>query len=122
MMKTSDNKVLLALQVWIAAAWADGVITEQESTGMRAVIEVAKLSDDQKAVARGWLTKKIGLEDINVSQIPSDDRLNIFSAALGVVAMDDEIADAERQFLDRLQLALRIDDATAADVRKRVGV
>lgn len=121
-MKTSDNKVLLALQVWIAAAWADGVITEQESTGMRAVIEVAKLSDDQKAVARGWLTKKIGLEDINVSQIPSDDRLNIFSAALGVVAMDDEIADAERQFLDRLQLALRIDDATAADVRKRVGV
>jgi uncharacterized membrane protein YebE (DUF533 family) len=121
-MKTSENSVLLALKVWCAAAWADGVITEDEATGMRHVIEVAKLSDDEKQVARGWLTKKVALEDINVSQIPPDDRLNIFTAALGVVAMDNEVADAEHHFLERLKIALRIDDATAAAVRQRVGV
>ncbi|HVK75437.1 MAG TPA: DUF533 domain-containing protein [Kofleriaceae bacterium] len=121
-MKTSDNKVLLALQVWIAAAWADGVITEQEATGMRATIELAKLSDADKAVARGWLTKKIDLDDINVSQIPKDDRTNIFTAALGVVAMDNKVGAAEHKFLDRLKIALQIDDVTAAEIRKRVGV
>ena len=121
-MNTSDNKVLLALQVWIAAAWADGVITDAEATGMRATIELAKLSDEQKAVARGWLEKRIELDDINVSQIAREDRMNIFAAALGVVAMDDEVAAAEHQFLDRLKIALNIEDAAAAELRKRVGV
>jgi uncharacterized membrane protein YebE (DUF533 family) len=121
-MKTSDNSVLLALKVWFAAAWADGVITDEEEAGMRQVIEVAKLGEEEKKVARGWLTKKVSLDDINVSQIPPDDRLNIFTAALGVVAMDNEVAAAEHHFIERLQIALRIDDQTAADVRKRVGV
>jgi uncharacterized membrane protein YebE (DUF533 family) len=121
-MMTTENQVLLALKVWIAAAWADGVITDEEATGMRAVIDVAKLTDADKNVARGWLKKRIGLDDINVSQIPADDRLNIFSAALGVVAMDNDVAESERRFLERLQVALCIDDAAAADIRKRVGV
>ena len=121
-MTTTQNQTLLALQVWVAAAWADGVITDDEGRGMRAVIDAAKLSDDEKALARSWLSKKIGLDDINVSQIAAAERLNIFAAALGVVAMDDEIHATEHHFLERLQIALRIDDATAAAVRQRVGV
>ena len=121
-MDASANKVLLALEVWIAAAWADGVISPEESVGMQAVIDVAKLSEDDRATARGWLAKKIELDDINVSQIPPDERANIFAAALGVVAMDNDVADAEQRFVERLQVALRIDDKTAADIRKRVGV
>ena len=112
----------LALQVWIAAAWADGVLKDAESAGMRAVIDAAKLSDEEKAIARAWLGRPISLEDINVSQIPTSERANVFSAALGVVAMDDEVVADEHHFLERLQIALQLDDATAASLRQRVGV
>lgn len=121
-MTQANPQVLLALEVWIAAAWADGVITEAEEAGMKGVIGIARLTDEERATALGWLGSKIELDDINVSQISQDERVNIFAAALGVVAMDEDIAAAERTFISRLQIALQIDDATAATVRKTAGV
>ena len=121
-MDDENPQVLLALEVWIAAAWADGVITEAEEAGMKAVINIAKLTDAERKTAFGWLEKKVTLDDINVSQIPAAERVNIFAAALGVVAMDEDVAAAEKQFLERLQIALQIDDATAKSIRQRAGV
>jgi uncharacterized membrane protein YebE (DUF533 family) len=121
-MADNNPQVLLALEVWIAAAWADGVINEAEETGIKAVIDHAKLSDEERRTALGWLKEKIELEDVNVSQIPRAERVNIFAAAVSVVAMDDEVVPAEKTFLERLQLALQIDDATAASVRAAAGV
>jgi uncharacterized membrane protein YebE (DUF533 family) len=121
-MADSNPQVLLALEVWIAAAWADGKITEAEEAGMQAVINIAKLSDDERKTAHGWLKTKKNLDDINVSQIPPAERVNIFAAALGVVAMDEEVAATEKQFLERLQIALQIDDATAKSIRASAGV
>ncbi len=120
---SGDNpQVLLALEVWIATAWADGVITEAEEAGMKAVINIARLTDEERATALSWLTTKIELDDINVSQIAPDERKNIFAAAIGVVAMDEDVAAAETRFLERLQIALQIDDATASSIRKHAGV
>lgn len=121
-MADQNPQVLLALEVWIAAAWADGVITEAEEHGMKAVINIAKLTDEERQTALGWLKTKILLDDINVSQIPPPERVNIFAAALGVVAMDEEVVAAEKTFLERLQIALQIDDATAKSIRSRAGV
>lgn len=121
-MADKNPQVLLALEVWIAAAWADGVINEAEEAGMKAVINIAKLTDEERQTALGWLKQKIELDDINVSQIPRDERVNIFAAALGVVAMDEDVAATEKAFLERLQIALQIDDATAATIRKHAGV
>jgi uncharacterized membrane protein YebE (DUF533 family) len=121
-MSDENPQVLLALEVWIATAWADGVINEAEEAGMKAVINIAKLNDEERATALGWLTKKVELDDINVSQIPRDERVNIFAAALGVVAMDEVVDATEKAFLERLQIALQIDDATASSIRKRTGV
>jgi uncharacterized membrane protein YebE (DUF533 family) len=119
-MSESHGQVLRAIEVWIAAAWADGEISEVEEKGMKAVIGIARLTDEERQTALGWLAHKIELDDINVSQIPPDDRVNIFAAALGVVAMDEDVVEAERAFTERLQVALRIDDATASALRKRV--
>jgi len=121
-MADQNPQVLLALEVWIAAAWADGVISEAEEAGMKAVINIAKLTDEERATAMGWLTKKVELDDVNVSQIPPAERVNIFAAALGVVAMDEDVAAAEKAFIGRLQIALQIDDKTAASLRKTTGV
>jgi uncharacterized membrane protein YebE (DUF533 family) len=121
-MSDHNPQVLLALEVWIAAAWADGVITEAEEAGMKAVINIAKLSDQERETAMGWLKHKVSLDDVNVSQIPPGERVNIFAAALGVVAMDEDVHAAEKQVLERLQIALQIDDKTASTIRKSAGV
>ncbi|MBE7447511.1 MAG: hypothetical protein HS111_01055 [Kofleriaceae bacterium] len=52
-----------------------------------------------------------------MSQIAPDERKNIFAAAIGVVAMDADVAAAETRFLERLQIAGQIDDATASSIR-----
>jgi uncharacterized membrane protein YebE (DUF533 family) len=118
----SQNQTLLAIQVWIATAWADGKITPAEEQGMKAVIAMAKLTEAEREIARGWLTTPIKLEDVDVSKIAGDERANVFAAALSVVAMDDEIAAAELGFIDRLQKVLHIDAATAVALKKRAGV
>lgn len=119
---STESEILLAVKVWAAAAWADGVIVDEEAKGMEAVISVSKLSDEEKERARGWLKNKVELEDINVSQIPPDNRANIYAAALGVVSIDEDVAASEEKFLERLQIALQIDDDTAAQLRKASGV
>ena len=118
---TSDNPVLLAIKVWIAAAWADGVLAPAEEASINAAIGIAKLSDAEREAARGWLKNKLSLDDIHLSKIPGDDRAGIYAAALSVVAVDEQVAAAEVKFLERLQKALHIDAKAAEEIRKRAG-
>jgi uncharacterized membrane protein YebE (DUF533 family) len=118
----SQNQTLLAIQVWIATAWADGKISPAEQKGMEALIGMAKLTDAERQTARGWLKQKIDLDDVEIEKITAEERGNIYSAALSVVAMDDDIASGELKFLDRLRLALELDDATVATIRQRAGI
>lgn len=117
-MSEQESKFLAAVHVWAAAAWADGVIADEEALALKAIISVAKLSDDEKATALGWLDQKVELDDVKIADIPEDNRRNIYSAALGVIAIDKDVASAEKSFLDRLRKALEIDDATAAELHK----
>jgi uncharacterized membrane protein YebE (DUF533 family) len=117
-MSEQESKFLAAVQVWAAAAWADGVIAEEEALALKAIISVARLTDDEKTRALGWLENKVDIEDVKVADIPEDNRRNIFSAALGVIAIDKDVAAAEKKFLDRLRTALEIDEETAAELRK----
>jgi uncharacterized membrane protein YebE (DUF533 family) len=118
----SQNQTLLAIQVWIATAWADGVISPAEQKGMEALIGMAKLSDAERQTARGWLKTKIDLDDVEIEKISAAERANIYAAALSVVAMDDDVASGELKFLDRLKLAFELDDATVAELRKRAKI
>jgi uncharacterized membrane protein YebE (DUF533 family) len=120
-MNDSDY-LMTAVKVWAAAAWADGVIVESEALAMHAIIEVAKLTDAQKDEARGWLTKKVALEDLKLAAIPASERLHIYAVACGMIAFDKDIAADERSFLDRLAKALQIPDADAAKARSAARV
>jgi uncharacterized membrane protein YebE (DUF533 family) len=108
---------MTAVKVWAAAAWADGVIVESEALAMHAIIEVAKLTDAQKDEARGWLTRKVSIEDVKLANIPATERLHIYAVACGMIAFDKEVAGDERTFLDRLAKSLQISDADAARAR-----
>jgi uncharacterized membrane protein YebE (DUF533 family) len=121
-MSEADTSVLTAVQIWAATAWADGAIAPEEQQAMQAVIAGARLTDAERAQARRWLTEKVALDDVDVSTLSEDNRHNIYSAALGVVTVDAEVADAELTFLERLREALDIDAETAAALKQDAGI
>ncbi len=119
----NDSKHLLtAIKAWAAVAWADGKIVEAERMTMTAIIGLAKISDAEKTIALSWLDEPVKLDDLALDRIPNPDRLNIYSVACGVAAMDKDIANAERIFLDKLATALSLDAAEAQKVRKAAGL
>jgi uncharacterized membrane protein YebE (DUF533 family) len=120
-MNEADH-LITAIKVWAAAAWADGIVVESEAMTLRAIIEVAKLSDEQRKTARRWIDSKVSLEDVEVGKIAPAERVHIFSVACGMVAFDQHIAETERGFLDRLQKALAISDADAKKAREGAGL
>lgn len=121
-MSEKESEILLAVKVWAAAAWADGVIVEEEAQGMKAFLSVAKLNSAEVQTALGWLDDKVELDDVDVASIPPQNRQNIFAAALGVVSIDNEVHEKEVQFLERLREALEIDEESAAAMRKQANV
>jgi len=118
----TKNYLLTAVQVWAAAAWADGVIAEAEAMTMKAIIHAAKLTDAERATATTWIDKKVSLEDVKVDKIPPDERVHIFTVACGMLVMDQDVAAAERSFLDRLAKVLAISDADAKKARAAAGL
>jgi uncharacterized membrane protein YebE (DUF533 family) len=119
---SDNNHLLTAVKLWAAAAWADGVVVEAEAMTMRAIIAAAKLTEQERALASTWLEVKVSLEDVGLAKIPRDERLHIYSVACGVAAMDQDVAAAERAFLDRLGKALQLDDADARKARTAAGL
>jgi uncharacterized membrane protein YebE (DUF533 family) len=113
---------LTAVHVWAAAAWADGVIADAEALTMKALIQAAKLTEEERATARRWIDQKVRLDDVDLTKLQRDEWLHIYSVACGVVAMDREVAAMERGFLERLRNALQLDEADARKARDAAGL
>lgn len=121
-MSEQEGTFLSAVHIWAAAAWADDVLADEEVLALKAIISVAKLSDDERATALGWLENKVALDDVNIAALADDNRANIYAAALGVVAIDKDVAPAERKFLETLGKALSLDEATTKSLHDQAGV
>jgi uncharacterized membrane protein YebE (DUF533 family) len=119
---TESKHLLTAIKTWAAVAWADGKIVESERMTMKAIIAAAKISDQERTVAASYLDEPVKLSDLNLERIPASERLHIYSVACGVSAMDQDIAKAERVFLDRLAAALGISAEDAAKARAGAGL
>lgn len=119
----SDSKHLLtAIKTWAAVAWADGKLVPAERAMMQAIISAAKITDQERAIALTYLGEPVKLTDLALERIPPADRLHIYSVACGVPAMDEDVAKAERAFLDRLATALGISPEDAAKARAGAGL
>lgn len=119
----SDTKHLLtAIKTWAAVAWADGKLVEAERLTMKAIIAVAKISDEERTIASEWLDEPVKLADLNLDRIPPSERFHIYSVACGVSALDKDIAAAERTFLEKLATALGISAEDAKKARDGAGL
>lgn len=103
-----DN--LLTIRLWAAAAWADDVLHESEAAALRRLIEATELNKIEEAEAAAFFDAPPEL-DINDSSLLSPEaREGVYRAALGIVMLDRELAEGEKEFLERLAKALALPD------------
>lgn len=117
-----SKHLLTAIKTWAAVAWADGKLVPAERMTMKAIIAVAKISDQERTIAEAYLDEPVKLADLALERIPAAERAHIYSVACGVSAMDKDIAAAERVFLDRLAIALGLPDEEAKKLRDGAGL
>lgn len=115
-----DKNLFSAIKIWAAAAWADGVVSEEEALAMKSIIQVGQLSETERETALGWLDHKVDLDPTGLAELSDEDKRTLYLSAAQVAAIDREVAAEEKAFLARLRRALELDDATAAEIHASI--
>ena len=116
----AENPYVAVIKVWAAMVWADDVVTKPEAAAMRRLIASADLSDGDRLRALNFLEEKVELDTTHLRDLDAPEREGIYRAAVKLSAIDDEIADSEIDFLERLRVGLEIDEATAERIEDSV--
>ena len=114
------KNVLTTIEILAAAAWADGELAEGEALAMELIISAAKLSEREQKQARGWLEKRVTLEEVDVHKLGPGERVEIYADACRLMTFDQSVDSAEHAFLVKLRKALAISEADAKAARERV--
>lgn len=104
------------LRLLAAVSWSDGELADSESATLERLIAAADLDADEREKARSWLASPIDLDDIDIDGLSQNQRLATYQAAVRIALSDQNLADAERVFLDRVRRALGIDPEQAFEI------
>lgn len=115
-----ESAYMSVLRVWVALAWADGVIAPAEAEALRRLIAVAPVEEPERAVALAWLDEPLELDATKLRQLGTESRQGVYQAAVRLARIDLNVASQERALLERLRDTLGIDAATAADIESRL--
>ena len=116
----ADSPYLAVIRVWAALVWADDVVTKPEAAAMRRLIATADLNEGEKEQAYRYLDEKVELDTTGLGDLPAEEREGIYRAAVKLSAIDDDIADSEIDFLEKLRVGLGLDEATAERIEDSV--
>lgn len=112
----AESQILSVIRVWAAVAWADGVLAEAESEGMKRLIRSADLTDEERTAASKLLERKVDLPDGHLTNLSAESRRGVYRAACRMAVVDHVFAHAERRMLDRLQKQLGIPVEIAQEI------
>lgn len=116
----AESPYMSVLRIWLALAWADGVIAPAEAEALRRLIAVAPVQESERLVALGWLDERVELDTARVRQLGTESRHGVYQAAVRLARIDLDLAGEERALLERLREALAIDAKTAAELESRL--
>ena len=109
-------QVMFMLRLLAALSWTDGSLDERESEALERLIKSADLDDDERARARTWLAAPIDYDEADLEQLSENQRLATYQAAVRIALTDQDFADAERVFLDRIRDALGVSAEQALEI------
>jgi uncharacterized membrane protein YebE (DUF533 family) len=109
----AESPILSVIRVWAAVAWADGMLAESESEGLRRLIANAELTPEERSEAARVLDSKVAMPDAYLASLSEDARHGIYHAACKMAVVDHVLSDSERAILNRLRAKLEIPDDVA---------
>jgi uncharacterized membrane protein YebE (DUF533 family) len=105
------------VQLWAAAAWADGELHPSEGAALGRLIDACDdLTKEERQEAARLLHAPPHIDLAEAKRLPAVAREGVYRAALGIVRLDRKVTDSERAFLDRLRAALDLDAAIIARI------
>ncbi len=110
---------VLLIQAMIAAANADGIIDEQERSGIVEKLRELQLTSEEHQFIIGELLAPKGMDRIVAAVTSLEMARQVYLVSLLAVAVD---TDAERQYLKQLSRELNLDPALVADIHRQAGV
>jgi hypothetical protein len=116
----AENPYLQVIKVWAALVWADDIVARPEAAAMRRLIASADLTDAERAQAHAYLDEKVDLDTTGLADLGAEEREGIYRAAVKLSAIDNDIADSEIDFLEKLRIGLGLDETTAERIEDGV--
>jgi tellurite resistance protein len=107
---------MFMLRLLAAVSWSDGELAADEASALERLIVSAELDDSERATARSWLAAPVDLGDLEIDGLSHNQRLATYQAAVRIALSDDQIAEREREFLDRIRDALGLEPAQALEI------
>jgi len=111
-----ESQFISVIRIWAAMAWVDGVVKPAEATAIRRLIDAADLTPEERAEVVTFLDQPVELDTSNIAGLADDARRGIYRAACRMAAVDREIAEVERGFLDRLRDGLGLSAELAREI------
>ena len=109
-------QVMFMLRLLAAVAWADGELAASEAAALSRLTGAADLDADERAAAQAWLTSPVELDSVDVAGLSENQRLASYQAAVRMALSDEQLAEAERAFLDRVRGALGLSAEQGAEI------
>lgn len=92
---TPDERLLL-LRFVCSFAWADTEIRAAERAFVTRLIRRLELGEAERREVEGWLEHPPAPDSVDPALVPRDHRMRFLHAVESVIAVDGEIAEAER--------------------------
>lgn len=116
----AESQVLSVIRMWAAVAWADGMMSETELDSLSRLIRTAELTEDERVMARTFLTSKVGLPETFLTNLTPEARRGVYRAACRMAVVDHVFSVTERALLDRMCDLLGVPVDTAREIEAEV--
>jgi uncharacterized tellurite resistance protein B-like protein len=98
---TREERLLL-LRFVCSFAWADDQMREEERALVRHYVDKLRLDDIEQRQVQAWLRRPPPAESVDPDRVPARHRVAFVRAIESIIAVDGEIAPAERDRLIEL--------------------
>lgn len=112
---------LTVIQLWAAAAWADGKLAKNERVLLEHLINSSELTDATRTQALQYVEHGANLDTVDIEGLAPEQRKGVYRAACRMTTVDRHIDEAERTFLKRLSEMLELDPAAALEIEQAFG-
>ena len=106
---TREERLLL-LRFVCSFAWADDQMREEERALVRRYVDKLRLDETEQSQVREWLSRPPPAESVDPDLVPTRHRVAFVRAIESVIAVDGEVAPAERDRL--IEIAKMLHGAT----------